>query len=262
MFQKKLEKKPWHGISGFFFLFFFFPILWCCHICYHPQEDLAKFGYKSDREANHFQNPTTVCRPICCCKLLSKSLNFVTRGLRFWRKLCNFFQFALCTCGKRLLKFATSAKFGTKRKPLHGIFKQNNDWIHWNVELAVLHGRWRLVQEDNSLFWTGTNTVSEEYGYLQILSCGDEVLWAALPPSIQAEKIGALSLQNALFVKDVQSDVKLLCSMRSDIHHSARFGNRHWVFGDGCSDRILRVAPPICKVPALLHGHLLQLLAV
>jgi hypothetical protein len=97
---------------------------------------------------------------------------------------------------------------------------------------------------------------------LQILSCGDEVLWAALPPSIQAEKIGALSLQNALFVKDVQSDVKLLCSMRSDIHHSARFGNRHWVFGDGCSDRILRVAPPICKVPALLHGHLLQLLAV
>ncbi len=61
----------------------------------------------------------------------------------------------------------------------------------------VLNARWRPVPEDNFLFWTGTNTVSEEYGYLQILSCGDEVLWAVLPPNIQAERIGALSLQNA-----------------------------------------------------------------
>jgi hypothetical protein len=116
---------------------FFFPILWCCHTCYHPQEDLAKFGYKSDREVNLFQNPATVCRQaaVNCCLNLS---TFITIGLRFWRKLYNFFQFALCTCAKRLLKFATSAKFGTKRKPLHGIFKQNNDWIQWNIELAVL----------------------------------------------------------------------------------------------------------------------------
>jgi hypothetical protein len=35
--------------AGFFFLFFL-PILWCSHPGIHPQEELAKFGYRSDRK--------------------------------------------------------------------------------------------------------------------------------------------------------------------------------------------------------------------
>jgi hypothetical protein len=41
--------------SGFFF--FFFWILWCSHIDNHPQGELTKFGYRSERTVEIFKNP-------------------------------------------------------------------------------------------------------------------------------------------------------------------------------------------------------------
>jgi hypothetical protein len=43
---------------GFFF-FLFFSILWCNHTDNHPQEELAKFGYNSERKVEIFKNCTT-----------------------------------------------------------------------------------------------------------------------------------------------------------------------------------------------------------
>jgi hypothetical protein len=46
-----------HRHGGFFFLFF--SILWCNHTDNHPQEELAKFGYNSERKVEIFKNCTT-----------------------------------------------------------------------------------------------------------------------------------------------------------------------------------------------------------
>jgi hypothetical protein len=47
---------------------FLFPIVWCSQTGYHPQEDLAKFGYgpgmkvkKIKRILLYFGNPTGTC---------------------------------------------------------------------------------------------------------------------------------------------------------------------------------------------------------
>jgi hypothetical protein len=66
----------------------FILILWYCHICYHPQEDLAKFGCKSSREIEKIQNPAIVWRPAVTYFLnLATSLYrpaFLAKNLQFF----------------------------------------------------------------------------------------------------------------------------------------------------------------------------------
>jgi hypothetical protein len=49
MQHQKIEKKI-SLIQGWFFFFFFFQFCDASHIGDHPQEELAKFGYRSERE--------------------------------------------------------------------------------------------------------------------------------------------------------------------------------------------------------------------
>jgi hypothetical protein len=37
---------------------FIFPFLFCSHIVDHPQEELAKFGYKSEKKVESFKIPS------------------------------------------------------------------------------------------------------------------------------------------------------------------------------------------------------------
>jgi hypothetical protein len=48
------EMPPTQRSSGFFFPH---PILWCSHIGNHPQEEIAKFDYRSKMKVENFKNP-------------------------------------------------------------------------------------------------------------------------------------------------------------------------------------------------------------
>jgi hypothetical protein len=43
-------------IAGILALRFLFSILWCSHTGYHSQEELARFGYRSERKVEKFKN--------------------------------------------------------------------------------------------------------------------------------------------------------------------------------------------------------------
>jgi hypothetical protein len=47
-------------IKSFFFIFFSFQFCDVAHTSDHPQEGLAKFGYKSERKVENFKNPTII----------------------------------------------------------------------------------------------------------------------------------------------------------------------------------------------------------
>jgi hypothetical protein len=42
---------------------FLFPILLCTHTGNYPQEELPKFGYRSERKENKLKNPVTFWQP-------------------------------------------------------------------------------------------------------------------------------------------------------------------------------------------------------
>jgi hypothetical protein len=67
IFHEVLKKKEtiWNSppfivtlVARFFFLYVsFLPILQCSYIGHHPQKELTKFGYRSDRKVERFKNP-------------------------------------------------------------------------------------------------------------------------------------------------------------------------------------------------------------
>jgi hypothetical protein len=50
-------------IAGILALRFLFSILWCSHTGYHSQEELARFGYRSERKVEKFKNTTIFSWP-------------------------------------------------------------------------------------------------------------------------------------------------------------------------------------------------------
>jgi hypothetical protein len=65
--------------------------LWCSHTGHHPQEELAKFDYKSERKVEIFKNPTIVLQPAgtCCQNIViweSFPLNLATL-VHFFHKM-------------------------------------------------------------------------------------------------------------------------------------------------------------------------------
>ncbi len=63
--SKQVENQgdlPQHYVHRRLFSFSFFSILWHSHTCNHPQEELAKFGYTSERKVKKFKNHTLFWR--------------------------------------------------------------------------------------------------------------------------------------------------------------------------------------------------------
>jgi hypothetical protein len=81
-------------IAGILALRFLFSILWCSHTGYHSQEELAKFGYRSERNVEKRKDTAIFSWPagICCLNKVISEKKF----LRNWWFWCILFTKFLC----------------------------------------------------------------------------------------------------------------------------------------------------------------------
>jgi hypothetical protein len=125
-------------------------IVWCCHICYHPQEDLATFGCKSNREIEVIQNPAIVWRP----SVTYFFLNLATSLYRpaFLAKILQFlFSFSFASCHRKSPEIRNNAKFW----PTKNVGWTQRPWLSrrtrllpWSNNLGPLpwhHCRWWVL---------------------------------------------------------------------------------------------------------------------
>jgi hypothetical protein len=87
--------KTWKfGTRGFFFFFFGFFWQFCDVVtlvyAFHPQEELAKFGYRPERKVEKFMNRAIYFGDLFW-NLLSKFNNFIKKNPFFGRQLWYFF---------------------------------------------------------------------------------------------------------------------------------------------------------------------------
>ncbi len=104
----------WHGLNSWQSLVFQF--LWCSQTGDHPQEDLAKFGYKPYLKVENFKNPFIFLTTRWNLLLKSGELNFISL-LKPGKMRAIFSSKILRMCQNRIFQVKIMQKFKNLADP-------------------------------------------------------------------------------------------------------------------------------------------------
>jgi hypothetical protein len=159
-----------------------FPILWCNHIGDHPQEELARFGYRSERKVENLKN--LVIDFGMCWNILCKNGDFTIFSLKSGNFGALFSQksFAWVALYFLLLLSDKNLPQNQKKKKKTCKLSSQGCWAVWKVQktLAMLK-----VKGTSFLVWKGITIFYGAGGYSYTLCIGEGTTVSAFWPMHQ-----------------------------------------------------------------------------